>query len=321
MSQKNCLSNEVQKIIICPKCGGKLLFKENVTVCNGRCSLSYPVIDNIPILIDEENSIFSLDDFLLHKDTTMKLTKNNTFGKIIRRILPRIDLNSKAKDNYNKFGKLLLEETNNPIVLVTGGGIVGKGLDSLLSNTSIKFIESDVSFGPRTTLICDAHSLPFEQNSIDGVIIQAVLEHVVDPYRCVEEIHRVLKPNGLVYAETPFMQQVHMGAYDFTRFTHLGHRRLFRKFDEIESGAVCGTGMALANSYKNFLCSFTENKFLIKLIMLFSRFTAFFLKYFDYITINKSVTLDAASGYYFMGRKSDKVLSDRQLIKLYKGAL
>ncbi len=82
--------------------------------------------------------------------------------------------------------------------------------------------------------------------SFDGVICQAVLEHVLDPYRCVEEIHRVLRPNGLVYAETPFMQQVHGGTHDFTRFTHLGHRRLFRKFAEVDSGVVCGPGMALA---------------------------------------------------------------------------
>ena len=55
----------------------------------------------------------------------------------------------------------------------------------------------------------------------------------------------VYKDDGLVYADTPFMQQVHMGRYDFTRFTYLGHRRLFRKFEEIDSGAVSGPAMAL----------------------------------------------------------------------------
>jgi len=82
------------------------------------------------------------------------------------------------------------------------------------------------------------HTIFFDASSFDGVIIQAVLEHVVEPNHCVEEIHRVLKENGLVYSETPFMQQVHLGRYDFTRFTHLGHRRLFRKFKEICGGAV-----------------------------------------------------------------------------------
>ena len=38
--------------------------------------------------------------------------------------------------------------------------------------------------------------------------------------------------SGIVYAETPFMQQVHEGAYDFTRYTVLGHRYLFKKFKQ-----------------------------------------------------------------------------------------
>ena len=44
------------------------------------------------------------------------------------------------------------------------------------------------------------------------------------------------------------------------------------------------------------------------------------LKYFDYILINKPGSLDAASGYYFMGSKCDQILSDRELINLYKGS-
>jgi SAM-dependent methyltransferase len=196
---------------------------------------------------------------------------------------------------------------------------VGKGMEAILSIPSIEIIESDVSFGPRTALICDAHDIPFDDNSFDGVIVQAVLEHVLDPNRCVEEIHRVLKENGAVYAETPFMQQVHMGRYDFTRFTHLGHRRLFRKFEEVSSGPVCGPGMALSWSYEYFFLSFVKTKGAKDLVKGFTRLTSFWLKYFDYFLIDKPGTFDAASGYYFIGTKSDSILSDRELLKLYKG--
>lgn len=191
----------------------------------------------------------------------------------------------------------------------------------LAQNGSLELVDTDVSFGPRTMLICDAHDIPFQDESFDGVIAQAVLEHVVDPYRCVEEMHRVLKKDGLVYAETPFMQQVHLGRYDFTRFTHLGHRRLFRRFEEIDSGAVCGPGMALAWSYQYFLLSFAKLKILRALIRAFASLTSFYLKYFDYFLIDTAGGLDAASGYYFMGRKSDHSLSDRELLTLYKGAM
>ena len=34
------------------------------------------------------------------------------------------------------------------------------------------------------------------KETFDCVIIQAVLEHVLDPKRCVKEIHRVLKKDN-----------------------------------------------------------------------------------------------------------------------------
>jgi len=198
---------------------------------------------------------------------------------------------------------------------------VGEGLDTLLSLPGIEFIETDVAFGPRTALIVDGHDLPFAASSFDGAIIQATLEHVLDPYRCVDELHRVLKPGGVVYAETPFMQQVHMGRYDFTRFTHLGHRRVFRNFSEIGSGACAGPGTVLHWSIRYFMLSFVKSKTVISLVQGLSRCTLFWLKYLDYLVLDKPGTLDGASGFYFLGRKSDKVLSDRELIGLYRGVL
>ena len=208
---------------------------------------------------------------------------------------------------------------NNSKILIIGGSIKGQGTEPIYSNKSFDIVGSDVSFGPYTTLICDAHDIPFEDEVFDCVIIQAVLEHVLEPQRCVDEVYRVLKYSGLVYAETPFMQQVHMKQYDFTRFTHLGHRRLFRHFDEISSGPVCGPGMALAWSYSYFLRSFTSHRILLHFLAIFARMTSFFFKYFDYYLIDKAGSYDAASGFYFMGTKSPNILSDRDLIKQFKG--
>lgn len=236
-------------------------------------------------------------------------------------MIPGISMNIKCKENYKKFAQLLLGQSNVPKILVIGGRIVGQGMEYLFANPTFELVETDISFGPRTMLICDAHDLPAENESFDGVVAQAVLEHVVDPYRCVEEICRVLKKGGVVYAETPFMQQVHEGRYDFTRFTHLGHRGLFRNFEEIESGAVCGPGMALAWSYLYFLMSFTRSSFLRKILQNFAMLTSFYFKYFDYYLIDKPGTFDAASGYFFIGQKSDRVLSFREVVQFYRGMI
>ena len=111
-----------------------------------------------------------------------------------------------------------------------------------------------------------------------------------------------------------------MAPYDFTRFTQLGHRRLFRKFSDIDSGICCGPGMALAWSYQYFLLSFSEKKIIRKFIKVFAAFTSFFFSYFDRYLIRKSGSFDAASAYYFLGSKSNQILSDKQIIKMYKGA-
>jgi hypothetical protein len=147
-----------------------------------------------------------------------------------------------------------------------------------------------------------------------------VLEHVIDPFRCVDEIVRVLKPDGLVYAETPFMAPVHAGRYDFLRFSHLAHRRLFRRFREIESGAACGPGTALAWSYCYFLQSFAAGETGRQLAFAFASFTGFWLKYFDYFLIDRPGSYDAALSYYFLGEMAGSMLGDRELIRQYRGS-
>jgi hypothetical protein len=51
----------------------------------------------------------------------------------------------------------------------------------------------------------------------------------------------------------------------------------------------------------------------------FARLTAFWLKYLDRFLINKAGSFDAASAYYFLGRKSNETLSDRDLLGQYRG--
>jgi|TARA_B100001971_G_C18139884_1_gene509797 SAM-dependent methyltransferase len=278
-------------------------------------SILYPIIDGIPILINEENSLFSIKDFMSKKTTTILLGKSK-IKAAIRKIIPSISLNIKARDNYHELVTII---PDNSVILIIGGSIQGNGIEEIYSNESYEIIESDVSFGPFTKIISDAHNIPFENGIFDCVIIQAVLEHVLNPQRCVNEIFRVLKSSGIVYAETPFMQQVHMKEYDFTRFTHLGHRRLFRKFEEIKSGPCCGPGMALAWSYVYFLRSFFTSRWMSKILTVFGHLTSFFLKYFDYYLIDMPGSYDSASGYYFLGKKTNKCLSDKELIKQFRG--
>ena len=172
--------------------------------------------------------------------------------------LPRESLNLAAKRVIAEMHDRLRARGGRATVLVIGGSKIGAGVRVLLADPNLEVIETDVAWGQRTQMICDGHDLPFHDGSIDAVVIQAVLGYVVDPQRCVAEIHRVLKSDGLVFADTPFTQQVVGREYDFTRFTRLGHRRLFRQFREHSTGMTSGPGTALAWSGKYFLTSFAQ---------------------------------------------------------------
>lgn len=302
---------EYLKILSCPRCKSSLKKKDDTLQCeNSLCNSFYPIIDGKPILINEDNSIFPIADYLnVPQSPAWPKTKK-------RRRYRWLSTNVNGRRSLDKVSDLLYENSSLPIMLVIGAGSQGWGIQAISSGRKIIRIDTDVSMTANASIICDGHDLPFMDASIDGIIVQAVLEHVVDPQRCVKEMYRTLKDTGIVYSEIPFMQQVHMGRFDFTRFTHLGHRRLFRHFEEIESGLVAGPGTSLAWCCSYLLRCFTKSRLLTRLG------TALFdgCKYIDYLVKDSPVALDAASCTYFLGRKSKEIISDRKLIAQYKGA-
>lgn len=275
----------------------------------------FPIVDGKPVLINENNSIFRISSFEEQQDTTWK-TNRSLLRRIIRSWTPSISHNLKSKTNFEHLRETLPAGAN---ILIVGGSVKGSNIDSLIGDGNYNVVSLDVCLSPLVDLVGDCHDIPFESNSFDLIIIQSVLEHVLDPTRCVSEIHRVLNEEGVVYAETPFIQQVHMKAFDFTRYTHSGHRRLFRDFAEMRSGAIGGPGMALAWSYRAFVRSFSDKPGIRSVLTIFAHWTSFYLKYIDYLVVNKKASYEGASSFYFMGRKSDVPVSDEEIIDQFRG--
>ena len=306
--------------IVCAVCHGTLAHdKTDLTCSNPGCQAQFPIINGIPILLSERLSTFNLKQY--EQVSRHKPDLYARFRGRIRKVIPPISANIAARKNFNTFRDLLLASVEKPSVLILGGAEVGAGLKDLLADVRFDFIETDVIFGPRTSIVCDAAVLPFASSSLDGVIIQAVLEYLPDPAKCVDEIYRVLKPDGLVYSEMPFLQAVHGGRYDFTRLTHLGHLRLYRRFSELKSGCCAGPATALAWSVQHFFLGFVSGSVLRDLVKFMVGFGFVWLKYFDYYLVRQSGGIDGATGTYVLARKSVKVLSDRDLILHYRGAV
>jgi SAM-dependent methyltransferase len=206
-----------------------------------------------------------------------------------------------TQKNCSHFTQLLKQLNPCPSILVIGSGAKGRGAGALWDDTTLRKTGVDIYVSPTVDYVADAHFLPFADASFDGVWIQAVLEHVAAPMDVVEEIHRVLKPGGVVYAETPFMQQVHAGPYDFTRYTVTGHRFLFRDFCLIDMGGNGGPTQVLAWSIKYLVWSLTKSR---------KAGIAASLPFFIVARaidpfIGENALWDVASGVFFLGAKGD----------------
>lgn len=271
---------------------------------------AFAFVAGVPVLISE-----ALCDTVCTAGSTASYLPRDpsAFSKVKRALLGPSKV---TQENCETFVARLLSMNEKPKVLVIGAGEKGSATEALWENDKIEIHGVDIYASPTVAAVCDAHYLPLESGSYDGVWIQAVLEHVVDPPVVVSEIHRVLKDKGVIYAETPFMQQVHEGAYDFTRYTVLGHRFLFRNFTLMGMGGLKGTDVALSWALRYFVWGVTRNR---KLGGLTAFVSGVLLRPFGMIASKESL-YDGPSGVFFMGEKSDKVeVTHKELIGQYKG--
>jgi ubiquinone/menaquinone biosynthesis C-methylase UbiE len=75
----------------------------------------------------------------------------------------------------------------------------------------------------------DARTLPFADQSFDGVLCSQVLEHVDQPETVVREMSRILKSGGVGLISVPFFYNLHMEPYDYFRFSPYGIKELLER--------------------------------------------------------------------------------------------
>jgi SAM-dependent methyltransferase len=68
----------------------------------------------------------------------------------------------------------------------------------------------------------DAQRMPISDNCIDTALLLDVLEHLPDPRACLNEIHRVLKADGRLILQVPFIYPLHDTPLDFQRWSEFG---------------------------------------------------------------------------------------------------
>ncbi len=127
--------------------------------------------------------------------------------------------------------------------LVELGARAAEGQEDIADTRAIfgarEHIGCDIQDGPGVDRIEDIHHLSFDDNSVGSIICLETLEHVADPLRAVQEMHRVLRPGGIIAMSSLMFFPIHAHPWDFWRFTPEGFELLLQPF---ESSLVVAQG-------------------------------------------------------------------------------
>jgi SAM-dependent methyltransferase len=182
------------------------------------------------------------------------------------------------------------------VILNIGSGNQPRRLDT---------VNVDMMDYENVDIVCDIHSLPFADNSIDAVVSIAVLEHVREPRQVLAEVHRVLKPGGYVFSVIPFMQPFHASPHDYQRYTLPGIEYLHRDFQRVESGVYSGPVSGALWVMQECLASIFSfgNPVLRHLLTIGLMLVSWPVKFLDFFFMRLPTAQNIASTFYVAGRK------------------
>ncbi|GAB4036913.1 methyltransferase domain-containing protein [Spirosoma jeollabukense] len=229
--------------LVCPRTHVPLKKVNNhLETIDGK--VSYSLVGEVPILFPD---ILTQEAYLRENGGEMNeeykgidSKKNfNFFKKLLAK-------DFKSKGANESFREIFDNQSDTALCIAIGGGPLRH--HPKLTNLNIGGFKN-------VDVVADAYSLPYANNSVDAVYIEAVLEHLEFPEHAVKEIFRVLKKGGKVYADTPFMQGFHGYPNHFQNFTIEGHKRLFSRngFTVIQSGTSVGPTFVLFSFLKQYI--------------------------------------------------------------------
>ena len=165
---------------------------------------------------------------------------NNELVKIINR--------TKTNNFYIKNNKDFRDRIIDNIVLEDCVVDIGKSMREKFVNINCKKIETlDVNdYGDYPDILFDICSddLDILENRYDKIICIAILEHVYNPFKAINNLKKMLKPNGIIFGYVPYLYHYHapkdLKFQDYFRFSKDALSYLFKDFKDVELFPVRG---------------------------------------------------------------------------------
>ncbi len=187
---------------------------------------------------------------------------------------------------------------------------IGLNVGSGLCRLHPAVFNLDIISGEEVDCRAFAEALPFPRACFSLVVTQETLEHVRDPFVAVREMYRVLKPNGVLYCQVPFIIGYHPGPTDFWRFTRQGIREIVERAgfrcEELAISVGCGTGLyrIVVEFWAVFASAFLKALYVpVKGV---GALVFYPLKWIDRLLMHSEQADRIAGGYYVIARKVDR---------------
>lgn len=158
------------------------------------------------------------------------MIKNNQVSDLDKEFFSLIRKN--ISDFLNEYGKKYDNKDN---VLLDIAPQDHEGARPYFPESKIETL--DVSKDSGATYIadlCSNNKHIIKDDTFDVIVCTEVLEHTLQPFDAVDEIKRILKPNGTVLLSVPYNFRIHGPLPDCWRFTEHGLRALFKDFEIID---------------------------------------------------------------------------------------
>lgn len=154
-------------------------------------------------------------------------------------------------------------------------------------------IDIDIKKSEFVDIIGSAEKLPFVDNYFDVALSTQALEHIRDYQAAVDEMYRVLKPEGIAFLSTHGVSEIHGAPYDFWRFTEYGLREVFSGYKEVEIINNGGAVLCFFQILNTYLCKLGKYpvinlivKFMIVMNNLLGWYLDKLLEKYDFYVVN-----------------------------------
>ena len=223
------------------------------------------------------------------KKTIGNPTKTN--DEIIN-LIKKTKINNYYLKNKEDFRDKILKEIE-PNDHVVDMGMAMREKHKKINSALLQTIDAN-DFGDYPDIICDiCADINGLENKYNKIICLAVLEHVYNPFKAIENLRSMLKDNGIIYGFVPYLYKYHapmdLKYQDYFRFSKDTLAYLFKDFSDVELFPLRGRlssalHMLIGNMWKKYIEKTKLN---------------FFLDNF----ISEEINFKQCSGFYFIVKK------------------